>query len=97
MHTQDNIRREVIAVHIREVERQEGFKLTTEDFDFLIESLIQFNTQAINKFIDGGKRHYDEDFPNFTDGSINYLTELRKEVVDSWMYLLAEQHRQHRK
>ena len=79
---------------IKELERARGFKLSMEDFDFLVESNIEFVITASTKFIDGACRHFDENNPNFTDGSFSYVDALSEELVDGWHYNRAEKKRQ---
>lgn len=81
---------------IKAAERRIGFNLCMEDFDFLKDSLKQFVDQAIEKFIDGANRHFNEDDPTFVN-SVPHLVENRKEVIDSWFYTLAEQKLKQRK
>jgi hypothetical protein len=78
---------------IRAAERRNGFTLCMEDFDFLTFAISQFIHQATDKFIDGAKRHYQEDDPTFV-ASVPHLVEIRKESIDSWFYILAEQVKQ---
>lgn len=90
MKQDPKLQTEIFDTLIKAAERRIGFNLCMEDFDFLKKALKQFVDQAIEKYIDGANRHFNEEDTCFVK-SVPHLVEIRKEIVDSWFYALAEQ------
>lgn len=73
---------------IKHKQTQLDFTLSKNDSTFLLETLIEFNYRAVDKFIKGGKEHGDDNEGNFLQ-QVDHEYELTGELCDAVFYNAA--------
>lgn len=79
---------DIVNTMVSERESYHDFSLNATDREFLVESLVDFLHESIDKYILGAREHNADNEETFVYG-VDHLREINNEVIDQFFYSRA--------